>query len=118
MLAFFSSLFFYVYLRNKRDMRLTYFLIAFFGLYSLTGPSSPRCTFIKLKASNQIEFLTLDSIYICDELVSFHASLLCKFYTIPKFKRINKKSFYSILLIPSGDISLNPGPVYNSRPSC
>ena len=56
--------------------------------------------------------------HICDELVSFHSSLLCKFYTILKFKRINNKSFHCLLLILSGDISLNPGPVYNSQPSC
>ena len=115
---FFFSLVFYAYLRNKRYMRLTYFLIAFVCLYSLAGPSSPRCTFIILKPCNQIQFFTLDSIYICDELVSFHSSLLSNFYTISKFKRINNKSFYPILLILSGDISLNPGFVYNSRPSC
>ena len=79
----FFSLFFCVYLRNKRDIRLTYFLMAFVCLYLLTGPSSSRYTFIKLKACNQIQFFTLkDSIYICDELVSFHSSLLCKFFTI------------------------------------
>ena len=32
-----------------------------------------------------------------------------------KFKRINNKFFYCILLILSHDISLNPGPVYNSQ---
>ena len=34
------------------------------------------------------------------------------------FKRINNKSFHRILLILSGDISLNPGPAFNSQPSC
>ena len=115
---FFFSLVFYAYLRSKRYMRLTYFLIAFVCLYSLAGPSSPRCTFIILKPCNQIQFFTLDSIYICDELVSFRFSLLSTFCTISKFERINNKSFYRILLIFSVDTSLNPGPVYNSRPSC
>ena len=58
------------------------FLIAFMSLYSLTSSSSPRCTFIKLKACKQIEFFILDFIYICDEPVSFHFGLLCKFYTV------------------------------------
>ena len=57
-------------------MRLTYFLIAFVCLYSLPGLSSSGCKFIKLKACNQIQFLTLDIIYICNELVSFHSSKL------------------------------------------
>ena len=114
----FFLLFFYLYLRNKRNMRLKYFLIAFVCLYSLTGSFSPRCTFIELKNCNQIQFFTYDFIYICDELVSFHSSLLCKFYTISKFKRINNKSFHRTLFILSSDISLNPGPVYNSQSSC
>ena len=101
-------------MRNKLDIRLTYFLIVFVCLYSLTGLSSPQCTFIQLKGCNQIQFFTLDFIYICDELASFHFSLLCKFYIISKFKRIKSKSFDRILLILSGDISLNPGPVYNN----
>ena len=62
MLAFFS-LFFYIYLKNERDMSLTYFLIAFICLYSLTGSSFPGFTFIKLTACNQIHFFTLDFIY-------------------------------------------------------
>ena len=37
----FFSLFFYICLRNKHDMRLRYFLIAFLYFYSLTGLSSP-----------------------------------------------------------------------------
>ena len=90
------------------------FLTVFVCLYSLTGLSSLRCTFIELKAWNQIQFFTLDSIYICNELVSFHSNLLCKFYTISKFKRINNKSLHHILLIVPVDISLNPGPFYNS----
>ena len=80
---------------------------------------SPRCPpLIKLIACNQIQFFTLDFIYTCDELVYFHSSLLCKFYTISKFKRINNKSFHRILFILSGDISLNPGLVYNNQSSC
>ena len=114
MFAFFS-LFFHTDFRNKRGMKLTYFLMAFVCLYSRTGSSSPRCAFIKLKACNQIQFFTLEFIYICHDLVSFHFSLLWKFYTISKFKRINNKSFHRILLILSDDISLSPGPVYNSH---
>ena len=114
----FFSLSFYIYLTNKSDARFTYFLIAFLCLYLFTGSSSPWCTFISLKACNQIHFFTLDFIYICDELVGFHSRLSCKFYTFSQFKRINNKSFHRILLILLGGISLNPGPTYNSQSSC
>ena len=105
-------------MRNKRDIRRTYFLIAFICFYSLTGLCFPRCIFIEFKACNQIDFFTLDFTYICDELVGSHSSLLCKFYTISKFKGINNKSFHRILFILSGMSSLNPGPVYNDESSC
>ena len=62
-------------MRNKRDIRRTYFLIAFICLYSLTDLCFPRCTFIEFKACNQIDFFTLDFTYICDELVGSHSSL-------------------------------------------
>ena len=93
-------------------MMLTYFLIAFVCLYALTGLSSPRCRFIKLKVCNQIQFFTLDFIYICDELIGFQFSFLCKFYTILIYK-----FFHCISLILSGDVILNSGPVCISQPS-
>ena len=55
---------------------------------------------------------------MCDELVGSHSSLLCKFYTISKFKGVNNKSFHRILFILSGMIILNPGHVYNGESSC
>ena len=101
----------------KRETSVTsgqyIFLIAFVCLYSFTGFSSPQCTLIELKACNQ--FFTLDFVYICNGLVSFHFSLLCKFYAISNFKKINNKSFHPVLYLLSDDICLNPGPVYNSQ---
>ena len=70
--------------------------------------------FMKLKAFNQTQCFTLDFIYMCYKVFSFHFRILCKFYTTWKFKR----SFHCILLIVSGDISLNPGPFYDSQWSC
>ena len=69
--------------------------------------------FFTLNFLHFLQFFTSDFIYICVELVSFHFSLLCKFYTISKFKRINNKSFHRVLLILSGDHS-NKWNVFNS----
>lgn len=112
--CFFFSLFFYIYFRNKHDIRLTDILIAFVCLYLLTGLSSPRNTFIKLKAYHQIQFFLLDSICICEELVNFLLRLLCKFYTILKFTSIDNKSVHHILFKLWGEISLNTGILISS----
>ena len=70
---------------------------------------------MKIKAFNKIQFFTLDVIHTCDDLNGYCFNYLCKFYTIPKLKRINNKSFLRILLILFGDLSLNPRPTYNDE---
>ena len=115
LILLFFIFFFYVFLKHKRDMRLTYLLIVFiFRQIHLDSPSRQK-TYLKIKVFNKIQFFTLEFIDTCDDLISFRFNYLCKFHTIPKLKRMNNKSFLRILLILSGDISLNPGPVYNNQ---
>ena len=79
------SLFIYIYLRNKHGIRLTYILIPHFNFHLYF---------------NQTQFFTLDFCYMCYKLVRFCFSILCKFYTIWKFK----KFFHCIFLILSGEL--------------
>ena len=77
----------------------------------LNSPSLGRmCR--KVKACNQIQFFTPKYINTCDELEIINLIL----FTISNMKRINNKSFHFILLLLSGDISLNQGPKNNLRP--
>ena len=92
-------------------MRLTYLLFLFFLRYTWICLHVKKHFFHK-SFLNKIQFFTLEFIHTCDDLISFHFNYLGKFHTIPKLKRMNNKSFLCILLILSGDISLNPGPVY------
>ena len=96
-------------------MRLTYLLINFVFLQIHLALPSRQKTYLKIKVFNEIQFLTLEFIHTCDDLISFRSNYLCKFHTILKLKRMNKKSFLRILLILTGDISLNPGPGYNNQ---
>ena len=96
-------------------MRLTYLLIVFIFLQIHHDLPSRQKTYLRTKVFNKIHFFTLEFIHTCDDLISFRFNYLCKFHTIPKIKRMNNKSFLRILLILSGDISLNPGPVYNNQ---
>ena len=66
------------------------------------------CT--KVKVCNQIQFFTPEYIRTCIALDNFCLNYLFKICTISIFKRLNSKSFYRILLILSGYISLNPAP--------
>ena len=67
-----------------------------------------------VKLCNCLQFYSLDYIGTCNKL--HEACLLSQFsvLTISKLKAINNnKPFYRLILILSGDISLNQGPVYN-----
>ena len=89
----FFIFFFYVFLKHKRDMRLTYLLIVFIFLQIHLDSPSRQKTYLKIKVFNKIEFFTLEFIYTCDDLISFHFNYLCKFHTIPKLKKINNLFF-------------------------
>ena len=95
-------------------MRLTFLLIFIFLQIHFDLPSRQK-TYLKIKVFNKIQFFTLEFIYTCDDPISFCSNYLCKFHLIPKLKRINSKIFLRILLLLSGDISLNPGPAYNNQ---
>ena len=115
LILLFLCFFFYVFLKHKRDMRLSYLLIVFIFLQIHLDLPSRQKAYLKIKFFNKIQFFTVEFIHTCDDLFSSRFNYLCKFHLIPKLKRINNKSFLRILLLLSGDISLNPGPVYKNQ---
>ena len=90
-------------------MRLTYLLVVFIFLQIHLHSLSCQKTCMKIKAFKKIQFFKPDFIHTCNDLNGYFFSYLCNVYTIPKLKRMNKTSFLRILLILSGDTSLNPG---------
>ena len=50
-----------------------------------------------------------------DDFNHYRFNYLCKFYTIPKLKRMKNKFFLCILFILSGDTNINLRPVYNKE---
>ena len=71
--------------------------------------------YLKINIFRKIQFFAVEFIHTCDDIFSSRFNYLCKFHLIAKLKRINNKLFLRILLLLSGDISLNPGPVYNNQ---
>ena len=101
-------------MKHKRDMSLSYLLIVFIFIQIHLDLPSCQKAYLKI-IFNEFQFFTVEFIHMCDGLFSSHFNYLCKFHLIPKLKQINNKSFLRILLLLSGDISLNPGPVYNNQ---
>ena len=94
-------------------MRLIYLLIVLIFLQIHLHSPSCQKTYMNIKAFKKIEFFTIDYIQAYVDLNDYRFNYVGQFYTILKLKQMNNKSFLQILL--SGDISLNPGPVFNNE---
>ena len=70
-----------------------------------------------LKICSQSNFFTYESLNICDnvETSCLHSDLV--FLSISKLQYRNSNSYFNLLLLLSGDISLslNPGPLHNNQ---
>ena len=104
-------------MKHKRDLRLKYVLIALVFLSSIFYLSTNyNIVYNNVKLCNRLQFYSPDYLNTCNEL--HQTCLLSQFsiLTISKPKAINNKYFCHLILILSGNISLNPGPVYNHHP--
>ena len=63
----------------------------------------------KVKVCHEIQFFTPEYTRACAALHNFCLSYSFKLFTISNFKQLNNESFYRILPLLSGEISLNPG---------
>ena len=102
-----------VFLRNK-DKRVK----AFFGciIVLLTITKTNLLTKNDILKSTSENF-TFESIDACNLLHASHIHNSFVFFALSKFKYRNKDSFFKLLLLLSGDISLNPGPSHINQTS-
>ena len=108
-------MFSYAFLKNGHE-EVEIPLLGFVFIQSyLSSPSLRRmCT--KVQVCDEIQFFTPEHIRTCVALDNFRLNYSFKIFTISNIERLNNKSFYRILLLLSGDISLNPGPKNNLPP--
>ena len=88
-----------------------------FNFVSLWQTIPTKLFFFDKLWQKRLQFYSSDYVSTSNELHETY--LLSQFFvlTISKLKAINKnKSFYCLILILSGNISSNPGPVYNHHP--
>ena len=67
-----------------------------------------------IKICSQLHFFNYESINTCDDVETscLHSDLV--FFSISKLQYRNFNSYFNLLLLLSGDISLNPGPPHNN----
>ena len=105
---------FTVFNRKRREyLKLCYlaiFLIAIYPLKFQIKDGFPF-NFTSLQKCLTNEFFNLETITLCHYIqhITLHQNLVCLAITNLKYKDYN--NFYQFLLLLSGDVSLNPGPV-------
>ena len=102
---------------GNKALRLFVFLIAYLLLFlhKHTKTSDPQET---MKSCSRYEFFTSDFIETCEGIQSLITQLIINHYSISKLKYRNLNSFSHLLVLLSGDISLNPGPVHQDTLQC
>ena len=68
-----------------------------------------------IKTCSQLHFFAYESVNTCDtvETSCLHSDFV--FFSISKLQYRNSNSYFNLLLLLSGDISLNPGPPHNNQ---
>ena len=120
--AFFLVIFFVIFRvfnrKRRKYLKLCYlamFLIVIFLLKIQIKDGLPS-NFTSLQKCSTNEFFNLEAITSCHYIqhIILHRYLVC--LAISNLKYRNYNSFYQFLLLLSGDVSLNPGPVQISPP--
>ena len=110
-----SLLFLYKQLYNRRSkvlfvtISLIQFTIAFHSL-SVVYYSKPSLNTI-LRNSPTKEFFTIEVLHITYKINEFSAYMHFKLFTINKMKNKYNHLYLKMILVLSGDIELNPGPI-------
>ena len=118
-LLVFSFILLFLLLPHKRDLRLKACISTIFLFFSISHFSSkkPLSSFPEntLKNISTSEFFTYESIKASNfaSMVCFNQEL--NLFCFSNLRYRNNKTYFRLLLLLSGDISLNPGPINGSQ---
>ena len=112
----FTLMFYHIFLKHNRELRIKIFefliLISVLNVMKYFNHSE---VYDGIKIFIQLHFFTYESINTCDnvETSCLHSDLV--FFSISKLQYRNSNSYFNLLLLLSGGISLNPGPPHNNQ---
>ena len=116
LLPVFSLMFHYIFLKHSRELKTKIcefvILISVLNVMKYFNHSE---VYGSIKICSQLHFFTYESINTCDtvETSCLHSDLV--FFSISKLQYRNSNSYFNLLLLLSGIISLNPGPPHNNQ---
>ena len=116
LLSVFSLMFYHSFLKNNRELRIKIFtFLTLTSVLNVMKYFNHSEVYDGMKICSQLHFFTYESINTCDnvETSCLHSDLV--FFLISKLQYKNSNSYFNLLLLLSGDISLNPGPPHNNQ---
>ena len=113
----FSFILLFLLLPNKRDLRLKACISIIFLFFSISHFSSKKSlsSFPEIKEHYYFRFFTYESIKASNfaDMACFNWEL--NLFCFSKLRYRNNKNYFQLLILLSGDISLNPGSINSSQ---
>ena len=112
----FSLMFYYIFLKHNREFRIKIFeFVILISLLNVMKYFNHSEVYDGIKICSQLHFFNYESINTCDtvETSCLHSDLV--FFSISKLQYRNSNFYFNLLLLLSGDISLNPGTPHNNQ---
>ena len=114
---FSTSSFFHLLIKQKPDVRIKIIpLIIFFFLGSYVRHAQHATPYDEINVCNRSHFFTIELINKFESLYTSHLHSQSVFLSVSQLMYCNSNTYHRLLLLLSGDISLNPGPFHNLPP--
>ena len=114
---FLTSSFFRLLIKQKPDVRVKVIPLAiFFFIGSLIKHLQRHTPHHDINICSRSHFFTIELINKFESLYTSHLHSQSVFLSVSQLMYRNSNSYYRLLLLLSGDISLNPGPFHNLQP--
>ena len=111
---FLTSLFFYLLIKQKPDVRVKIILLTIlFFLGSYVRHVQHITPYHEINICSRSHFFTIELINKFESLYASHLHSQSVFLSVSQLMYCNSNSYHRLLLLLSGDISLNPRPFHN-----
>ena len=114
---FLTSSFFHLLIKQKPDVRVKIIPLAIFFFIGSSVKHLQRHTpHHDINICSRSHFFTIELINKFESLYASHLHSQSVFLSVSQLMYCNSNSYHRLLLLLSGDISLNPGPFHNLQP--
>ena len=108
-----------VWCKQKCDKKVNFFLLFLMCMtFVFLKYKNSSDFFNDVRTCTRSEFFAFEFMNMCDDFQFLVIRMNSTFYSISKLKYRNLNSYFHLLILLSGDISLNPGPTHQHKLQC